>query len=112
MAIDPRTPVLVGAAAVQQRLEDPSEALEPTALMAAALERWDESFEHFEFALAQNQRASALPSLAHTHHEFAVALLARGGRGDAPRARSQLAQSTTIARQLGMTGLLRKIEAG
>ncbi len=39
MAIDPRTPVLVGAAALQQRLEDPLEALEPTALMAAALER-------------------------------------------------------------------------
>lgn len=39
MAIDPRTPVLVGAAALQQCLEDPDEALEPTALMAAALER-------------------------------------------------------------------------
>ena len=39
MAIEPRTPVLVGAAAIQQRFEAPGRALEPTALMAAALER-------------------------------------------------------------------------
>src|SRR5579862_5522827 len=34
-----RTPVLVGAAAVMQRLEDPSAAREPVELMIAALER-------------------------------------------------------------------------
>jgi acetyl-CoA C-acetyltransferase len=34
--IDPRTPVLVGAAAVQQRCDDPAEALEAVDLMAAA----------------------------------------------------------------------------
>jgi acetyl-CoA C-acetyltransferase len=39
MTLDPRTPVLVGAAAVQQHCEDPGEALEPTGLMAGALER-------------------------------------------------------------------------
>ncbi|MCE2391466.1 MAG: acetyl-CoA acetyltransferase [Proteobacteria bacterium] len=39
MSIDPRTPVLVGAAAVQQREEDPERALEPVELMALALER-------------------------------------------------------------------------
>merc|ERR1711969_232611 len=39
MPVDPRTPVLVGVGAVQQRLEDASEALEPVALMQAALER-------------------------------------------------------------------------
>jgi len=33
-----RTPVLVGAAAISQRLDDPSSALEPVALMARALE--------------------------------------------------------------------------
>jgi acetyl-CoA C-acetyltransferase len=38
MPLDPRTPVLVGAAAVQQREEDPSRAVEPFALMATALE--------------------------------------------------------------------------
>ncbi|RMF22008.1 MAG: acetyl-CoA acetyltransferase [Deltaproteobacteria bacterium] len=37
--IDPRTPVLVGAAAVEQRLDDPEQALEPVELMIAALER-------------------------------------------------------------------------
>jgi len=36
MALDPRTPVLVGVGAVSQRLDDPAAALEPFALMAAA----------------------------------------------------------------------------
>ena len=39
MEIPPRTPVLVGAGAVQQRCDDPSQALEPVELMIAALER-------------------------------------------------------------------------
>ncbi|MCH2171338.1 acetyl-CoA acetyltransferase [Myxococcota bacterium] len=39
MPIDPRTPVLVGVGAIQQRLDDPDDALEPVALMQAALER-------------------------------------------------------------------------
>jgi len=37
--IDARTPVLVGAAAVQQRLDDPAAAKEPVELMIDALER-------------------------------------------------------------------------
>jgi acetyl-CoA C-acetyltransferase len=37
--LDPKTPVLVGAAVVAQRLEDPQSALEPAELMIAALER-------------------------------------------------------------------------
>lgn len=39
MSIDSRTPVLVGAGAVQQRLDDPQQALEPLELMIAALRR-------------------------------------------------------------------------
>ncbi|MBM4267725.1 MAG: acetyl-CoA acetyltransferase [Deltaproteobacteria bacterium] len=39
MPIDPRTPVLVGAGAVQQKLEDPREAKEPIELILEALER-------------------------------------------------------------------------
>lgn len=38
MPTDPRTPVLVGAAAVSQRSEDPREALDAPALMVRALE--------------------------------------------------------------------------
>lgn len=37
MALDPRTPVLVGAASVEQRLDDPTAAREPVALMHDAL---------------------------------------------------------------------------
>jgi acetyl-CoA C-acetyltransferase len=39
MRVDPRTPVLVGAAAVMQREADPAAALEPVALMAEAARR-------------------------------------------------------------------------
>jgi acetyl-CoA C-acetyltransferase len=39
MALDPRTPVLVGVGAVQQREDDPARAAEPFELMARALER-------------------------------------------------------------------------
>lgn len=39
MALDPRTPLLVGAGAVTQREADPARAREPLALMALALER-------------------------------------------------------------------------
>jgi acetyl-CoA C-acetyltransferase len=39
MPVDPRSPVLVGAAAVQQREDDPRRAREPLALMGDALER-------------------------------------------------------------------------
>ena len=39
MSLDPRTPVLVGVGAVQQRCDDWRDALEPIELMVAALER-------------------------------------------------------------------------
>ena len=39
MPLAPRTPVLVGVGAVQQREDDPDRAAEPLALMVAALER-------------------------------------------------------------------------
>lgn len=39
MSLDPRTPVLVGVGAVVERPEDPADAMEPLALMEAALRR-------------------------------------------------------------------------
>lgn len=39
MTLDPRTPVLVGAAALTQHVEDPMQASEPLELMAEVLER-------------------------------------------------------------------------
>src|SRR5689334_4733617 len=41
MAVDPRTPVLVGAGQAQQRVEDPSAALEPIDLLAVAVRAAD-----------------------------------------------------------------------
>lgn len=39
MRLDPRTPVLVGVGAIQQKLDDPLQGLEPIELMVAALDR-------------------------------------------------------------------------
>ena len=39
MAVDPRTPVLVGAGVAHQREEDPAAAVEAVALMTTAVER-------------------------------------------------------------------------
>ncbi len=39
MRLDPRTPVLVGVGAIQQKLDDPLQALEPIELMIAAVDR-------------------------------------------------------------------------
>ena len=56
-ALDPRTPVLVGVAAVQQREEDPAKAREPLELMIAALEREFARARRAGHASGQGERA-------------------------------------------------------
>ena len=67
--------------------------------------------EHFEAALAIDERLHAWPWLAHTHHEFAVALLARGTHSDRVRATNLLAAAAEAAQRLGMTSLQQKIRS-
>jgi tetratricopeptide (TPR) repeat protein len=74
------------------------------ALLAAALERWDEAFAHFEEAIALCRKLEARPYLARTEYEYGRALIARGDRG---RARPLIASARQAAEELGMTGLVR-----
>jgi acetyl-CoA C-acetyltransferase len=54
MAIDPRTPVLVGAASASQRCDDPTEAMETVDLMAEACRRAaDDAGSHSLLRLAE-----------------------------------------------------------
>src|SRR3990172_4866310 len=48
-------------------------------LLSATMRRWDDAARHFEDAAEMNARMGARPYLAHTQHEHAVMLLARGG---------------------------------
>jgi tetratricopeptide (TPR) repeat protein len=79
--------------------------------LAATLARWDEAERHFEDALALNTRLGARPWLAHTQHDYAAMLLARGCPADQPRSRALLAAASTTAAELGMRALADKCAA-
>jgi hypothetical protein len=55
-----------------------------------------------------NERLHAWPWLAHTRHEYALMLLARGRKSDRKQAADLLASATATARQLNMFALLER----
>jgi tetratricopeptide (TPR) repeat protein len=77
-------------------------------LLATALERWNEAELNFEKALAQNERAGALPWVAHTHHDYARMLLSRGIPADNHRARAHAREALSTAKSMGMANLEEK----
>src|SRR5262249_35682350 len=81
-------------------------------LLAATLGLVDEAEGHFETALALNARMGARPYLAHTQHEYARFLRARGAPGDAARASGLCEEARRTADDLGMERLGRLLAAG
>jgi tetratricopeptide (TPR) repeat protein len=81
------------------------------ALLARTTSRWAEAAEHFEAAVAANDRLGADPLLARTRYEYARMLLARDRPGDRRRADRLLDQALAAAGALGMAGVVRGIEA-
>ena len=79
--------------------------------LAATLERWDEAAQHFEDAMAMNAHIEAPPWLAHTQHQYAAMLLARGQSGDRDMAAGLLNASLATARKLGMSALEERVIA-
>jgi hypothetical protein len=55
----------------------------------------EDAERHFSDALEANRRIGARAWLAHTEHDYAQLLLARGGPGDGERAQTLLARPTT-----------------
>jgi DNA-binding CsgD family transcriptional regulator len=74
-------------------------------LLATTMHRWSEAREHFEEALAMNERIGARVALAYTRHDCAAMLLARGEAGDRERALDLLRASLESAREIGMRAL-------
>jgi DNA-binding CsgD family transcriptional regulator len=74
-------------------------------LLATTIGRWEDAWQHFEDALAMNARMRAWPWLAHTQHEYATMLLARGQPDAHAPAEALLHQALLTARELGMRAL-------
>jgi DNA-binding CsgD family transcriptional regulator len=75
---------------------------------ATVLGEWDAAEAHFQSALALNERLGARTWLAHTAHEYARMLLARGTGDDRAHARAQLGVALRIATAIGMPALVRR----
>ena len=73
--------------------------------LAATMERWDDAIQHFEDALTMNARMGAHPWLAHTQHQYACMLLARGQPADRDRALALIDSALSTTRELGMQSL-------
>ncbi len=77
--------------------------------LATLLGRWDTAEAHFEHALTLNARMEATPWVAHTRFEYARMLQLRGRREDAERASAMIGDTSVVAQQLGMKGLMSRI---
>jgi eukaryotic-like serine/threonine-protein kinase len=80
-------------------------------LLAQALDRCDDAIDHFEDALAINERMGARPWLAHTREDYARLLLERGSQDDREKGNVLLTSALATYRELGMAGPLAKAEA-
>jgi tetratricopeptide (TPR) repeat protein len=80
-------------------------------LLAATMSRWAEAERHFEAALELNTRMEARPWLAHTQHQYAAMLMARGHTEDHSKAMALLDEALITAQALGMQFLIQKAEA-
>jgi hypothetical protein len=81
------------------------------AVLAAMLANWDEAERHFEAALARCELLGARAIRARVLLEYARALLARSGDGDATRAAGLLGQARRLAEDLDLPGILRRATA-
>jgi DNA-binding NarL/FixJ family response regulator len=80
-------------------------------MLAAAMACWDEAEQHFQEALAMNTRTGARPWLAHTQHDYAAMLLARGRPESQTQAMTLLEAALATARELGMRALEARLTA-
>jgi len=70
--------------------------------LATVTKRWEKAERHFEEAVEMNRRMGARPWLAHTQHDYARMLVARGWPGDGERAQALIDQALATYRKLGM----------
>jgi predicted ATPase/DNA-binding SARP family transcriptional activator len=80
-------------------------------LLASTMSRWEEAEGHFERALEMNTRMGTRPWVAHTQHDHARMLLARGDSSDLPRGKGLLSSALDTYRELGMKPWVERVEA-
>jgi len=73
--------------------------------------RWDAAVSAFETAIARNSRMGALPARARAQHDYARALLGRGGRADRDRSADLVRSALATAEELGMPALAARLTA-
>jgi class 3 adenylate cyclase/tetratricopeptide (TPR) repeat protein len=78
-------------------------------ILATTMQDWPSAERHFESALATDEKMKAWPWLAHTRHEYAAMLLARGRPQDKVRASELRGMSLAAADRLGMARLRRRL---
>jgi len=71
-------------------------------IAATVAARWCDAARYFEQGLALNAKMGAMPSLAHTQHDYARMLVTRGADGDHLRALQLLEAAVETYRELGM----------
>jgi tetratricopeptide (TPR) repeat protein len=81
------------------------------AKLAALLERWDEAEAYFEIALERCELLGARAVRARVLLDYARALHDEGRPGDAEQAERLLAEARSLSEDLGLPGLLRRIDA-
>jgi DNA-binding CsgD family transcriptional regulator len=79
-------------------------------MLATTLGAWDRAEAHFESAMELNRRMGALTWLAHTAHEYARMLLARGP-SHSDQVGALLGEATALAQSVGMPALLSRVRA-
>jgi tetratricopeptide (TPR) repeat protein len=81
----------------------------PLGLLATVLSLYDDAERHFEKALELNARIRARVWVAHTQHDYARMLVARGAPGDREKAAGLAAAALATAREAGMKPLEAKV---
>ena len=81
------------------------------AKLATLLERWDEAEAYYETALERCELLGARAVRARVLVDYAGALQARGGAGDAARAEQLLDEGRRLSEDLGLPGILARAQA-
>jgi class 3 adenylate cyclase/tetratricopeptide (TPR) repeat protein len=80
-------------------------------MLAATLGDWAAAEDHFTAALAMDEQLQAWPWLAHTKHEYALMLRARGRPRDQQRATELIATAMASAERIGMPALQQELRS-
>jgi class 3 adenylate cyclase len=77
-------------------------------VLKSVMSDFNEAESHFQAALKFHQRIGAPPFIARTQYEYSAMLLKRGNKDDRRHAASLLDNALSIAKSIGMAGIIEK----